>query len=55
MDGLVVKTLVGGTSVSDDSADLRNNRPHVVVGTAGRVYDMIRRGSLLTENIKILF
>jgi len=53
MDGLVVKTLVGGTSVSDDSADLRNNRPHVVVGTAGRVYDMIRRGSLLTENIKI--
>jgi translation initiation factor 4A len=53
MDGLVVKTLVGGTSVSDDSADLRNNRPHVVVGTAGRVYDMIRRGSLLTESIKI--
>jgi translation initiation factor 4A len=53
MDGLVVKTLVGGTSVSDDTADLRNNCPHVVVGTAGRVYDMIRRKCLLTDNIKI--
>lgn len=53
MDGLVVKTLVGGTSVSDDSAELRNNCPHVVVGTAGRVYDMIRRRSLLTDKIRI--
>jgi len=53
MDGLVVKTLVGGTSVSDDSADLRTNCPHVVVGTAGRVYDMCRRRSLLTDSIKV--
>ena len=53
MEGLIVKTLVGGTSVNDDSNDLRNNCPHVVVGTAGRVYDMIRRRSLLTNNIKI--
>ena len=53
MEGLVVKTLVGGTSVNDDTNDLRNNCPHVVVGTAGRVYDMIRRRALLTESIKI--
>jgi translation initiation factor 4A len=53
MDGLVVKTLVGGTSVNDDTNDLRNNCPHVVVGTAGRVYDMIRRRALLTDSIKI--
>ena len=53
MDGLVVKTLVGGTSVNDDTNDLRNNCPHVVVGTAGRVYDMIRRRALLTDGIKI--
>lgn len=53
MNGLVVKTLVGGTSVTDDSAELRNNCPHVVVGTAGRVYDMIRRRSLLTDSVKI--
>lgn len=53
MNGLVVKTLVGGTSVNDDTSDLRNNCPHVVVGTAGRVYDMIRRRALLTDSIKI--
>ena len=53
MNGLVVKTLVGGTSVNDDMNDLRNNCPHVVVGTAGRVYDMIRRRALLTDSIKI--
>jgi translation initiation factor 4A len=53
MDSLVIKTLVGGTSVSDDSNELRNNCPHIVIGTAGRVYDMIRRGNLKTEYIKL--
>ena len=53
MDGLVVKTLVGGTSVSDDARDLNLNCPHVVVGTAGRVYDMIRRRNLSTSSIKL--
>ena len=53
MEGLVIKTLVGGTSVSDDARDLNVNCPHVVVGTAGRVYDMIRRRNLLTGSIKL--
>ena len=53
MDGLVVKTLVGGTSVSDDSLELRNNCPHIVIGTAGRVFDMIRRKNLRTDSIKL--
>jgi superfamily II DNA/RNA helicase len=30
------------------------NRPHVVVGTPGRIYDMIRRKALRTNMIKIL-
>lgn len=53
MDGLVIKTLVGGTSVSDDARDLNTNCPHIVVGTAGRVYDMIRRRNLMTSSIKL--
>jgi translation initiation factor 4A len=53
MDGLVVKTLVGGTSVSDDAADLRTNVPHIVIGSVGRVSDMIRRNYIRTNNIKI--
>jgi translation initiation factor 4A len=53
MEGLVIKTLVGGTSVSDDARELNINCPHIVIGTAGRVYDMIRRRNLLTDSIKL--
>lgn len=53
MEGLRVKLLVGGTSVSDDSHELRNNVPHVIVGSVGRVSDMIRRRNIQTKNIKL--
>ena len=51
MDGLIVKTLLGGTPVADDAQDLRNNPPHVIVGCTGRVFDMIRRGHLKIHNL----
>lgn len=54
MDGLIVKTLLGGTPVADDAQDLRNNPPHVIVGCTGRVFDMIRRGHLKIHNLRIL-
>jgi translation initiation factor 4A len=47
------KTLVGGTSIQNDVKELREKKPHVVVGTAGRVYDMICRKYLSTDNIRI--
>ena len=53
MEGLVVKTLVGGTSVNEDIKQLNENIPHVVVGSTGRVNDMIRRQHLNTSNIKL--
>lgn len=53
MKGLRVKLLVGGTSVSEDSHELRNNVPHVIVGSVGRVSDMIRRRNIQTKNIKL--
>lgn len=34
--------------------DALKNRPHIVVGTPGRVYDMIRRKALRTNLVKIL-
>lgn len=54
MDGLIVKTLLGGTPVADDAQDLRNNPPHVIIGCTGRVFDMIRRGNLQINNLRIL-
>ena len=53
MDGLKIKLLVGGTSVSDDANELRNNVPHVIVGSVGRVSDMIRRRNIQTKDIKL--
>jgi len=43
---------VGGTNVRDDMSKLQEG-VHVVVGTPGRVYDMINRRALRTDNIKI--
>jgi translation initiation factor 4A len=42
---------VGGTSVREDQRTLQNG-VHVVVGTPGRVYDMLRRRALRPDYIK---
>ena len=43
---------VGGTSVRDDQRILQGG-VHVVVGTPGRVYDMLRRRALRPDSIKM--
>ncbi|KAG0300764.1 translation initiation factor eIF4A [Dissophora globulifera] len=43
---------IGGTSVREDMKCLSEG-PHVVVGTPDRVFDMINRGALRTDNIKM--
>lgn len=43
---------VGGTSVREGMAKLQEG-VHVIVGTPGRVYDMIQRRALKTDHIKI--
>tara|TARA_E500000178_G_scaffold349618_1_gene406877 strand:+ start:3325 stop:4500 length:1176 start_codon:yes stop_codon:yes gene_type:complete len=53
IEGLKIKTLVGGTSVSEDALELNTNVPHVIVGSVGRVNDMIRRKNIQTKDIKL--
>ena len=43
---------IGGTNVRDDMSKLQEG-VHVVVGTPGRVYDMINRRALRTDHIKM--
>ncbi|EPS45830.1 hypothetical protein H072_227 [Dactylellina haptotyla CBS 200.50] len=43
---------VGGTNVREDMDVLRKG-VHVVVGTPGRVFDMIKRGALKTDKLKL--
>lgn len=53
MEGLVVKTLVGGTSVAKDAEELKSAIPHIIVGSAGRVFDMIRRNRINVYDVKL--
>ena len=54
IQGLKVKTLIGGTSIQDDAKDIRENCPHIIVGCAGRIYDMFRRRFINGQSIKIM-
>jgi translation initiation factor 4A len=54
LPGLRVKTLIGGTSIQDDADEMRESCPHVVVGCAGRIYDMFRRRYLSGRDIRIM-
>ena len=47
------KLLIGGTSVDEDKKELSNNTPHIIIGTPGRVHDMIRRKYINTNDIKL--
>jgi ATP-dependent RNA helicase len=44
---------IGGKSVGDDIRKL-DHGVHIVSGTPGRVFDMIKRRNLRTRNIKTL-
>lgn len=47
-----VHACVGGTAVREDLQILKEG-VHVVVGTPGRVYDMIQRGALRPHKLKL--
>ena len=51
---ITVQLLVGGTSVDKDKEKLDNDPPHIVVGTPGRVHDMIRRKYLKVSDLSVL-
>lgn len=51
--GVKVHACVGGTSVREDQRILQSG-VHVVVGTPGRVFDMLRRQSLRQTTSKCL-
>ena len=46
--------LIGGTSTADDSQRLRFETPHIVVGCPGRINDMLKRGALSAEYLKLV-
>jgi len=53
MQNITIKTIIGGTSIQDDVNEMRNNCPQIIIGTAGRVYDMIKRRYIRTKHMKL--
>jgi len=53
MEGLVIKTIIGGTSIQQDANDLIHNPPHIIIGCAGRIYDMVIRKHLNINAVKL--
>ena len=53
MKDLRIKTIIGGTSIQQDATELRNNTPHIIIGCAGRIYDMIIRKHLILSSLKL--
>lgn len=53
MEGLVVKTIIGGTSIQQDALEVKNDPPHIIVGCAGRIYDMVIRKYLNINKVKL--
>jgi translation initiation factor 4A len=49
-----VGSFTGGTLVKDDIHKLTKTIVHVAVGTPGRIHDLMKRGLLKTEYLKIL-
>jgi superfamily II DNA/RNA helicase len=54
MTGIVIKTIIGGSSIDEDASSMRENVPHIIVGCPGRVYDMIRRKHINANKLKIV-
>jgi superfamily II DNA/RNA helicase len=51
---LSVHMSIGGTNRYHEITKLKKDIPHVVIGTPGRVFDMIRTGVLILDNLKCL-
>ena len=48
-----MELLMGGTPVNEDKKKLKK-KPHIIVGTPGRIYDMINRNYLITTCLKVV-
>jgi superfamily II DNA/RNA helicase len=53
IDGIKTKLLIGGTPMDKDISDIEK-KPQIIVGTPGRVHDMLRRRKINTKFIKLL-
>ena len=52
--GLNVRAFVGGGAVREDLAALRSGTLHVAVGTPGKLFDLLERGALRLDAVRMI-
>ena len=52
IENINIKTLIGGTSVNEDIEELKTP-PHIIIGTPGRIFDMIKRKKINMNTIQL--
>jgi translation initiation factor 4A len=51
---ITTQLLIGGPPVDSDKKKINDDCPHIVIGTPGRVHDLIRRNILKTEDLSLI-
>jgi hypothetical protein len=51
-EGVKIAVFFGGISIKKDQETLKNNCPHIVVGTPGRILALVREKTLDTKHLK---
>ena len=51
-DNIKISIFFGGISIKKDEEVLKNNCPHIVVGTPGRILALVKDKTLNTKHIK---
>lgn len=52
LQGLRVATIYGGVKLEDQELLLENNPPHIIIGTPGRVLELVRKGFIKLETLR---
>lgn len=54
MINLQITSVVGGTHVSDDVREISKKNPHIIIGTPGRMYDLLSRNAIDSRMIQCI-
>lgn len=49
-----IHLMIGGSSIESERKKLNEKIPHIIVGSPGRIYDMLRREYILPNDVKLL-
>lgn len=52
IQGLKVATIYGGVDIDDQTLLLQNNPPHILIGTPGRVLQLVRKDLIKLDNLR---